>query len=135
MTNFACFRCGRTIGNVRLVEHGTDDMQLCKHCFLAILTAVRDGRLRIEDPDDDDGDVPESVPDALDAGWRPRSTGDVPDDAEWSEYAWGLIPCPHCDTGMLLGVYDPDDALDGENVSMATLLPPGHDEYPEGDDD
>ena len=39
MTQFTCVNCGRTGGgkdddvDVRLVEHGTDDVPLCKECF------------------------------------------------------------------------------------------------------
>lgn len=30
---FTCEECGWSFGDVRLVEHGTDDVALCKRCF------------------------------------------------------------------------------------------------------
>jgi hypothetical protein len=33
MTVFRCVRCNLKHTGVRLVEHGTDDMPLCKECF------------------------------------------------------------------------------------------------------
>lgn len=45
MSDFTCQRCGNTLGDVRLVEHGTDDVALCKLCFKGIgRSAPRGGR-------------------------------------------------------------------------------------------
>ena len=36
MTEYRCEDCGVKAGDVRLVEHGTDDVPLCKPCFRSI---------------------------------------------------------------------------------------------------
>lgn len=36
MTEFTCMHCLRDDRDVRLVEHGTDHMPLCKMCFASI---------------------------------------------------------------------------------------------------
>lgn len=69
----------------------------------------------------DDGH--ETVPEALEAGHRPMAIGDAPEDAEWSDYAWGHVPCPHCDAGMLIGVYDPEYVFDEEDGIWAIMAP------------
>jgi len=74
-------------------------------------------------------DKPQNVPEALEEGYKPVHTQKPPDDGEWAEYAWGHIPCPHCDAGMLIGIYDPDHALEHEPARMAILAPPEHDRF------
>lgn len=36
MSDFNCIKCGQAKDSVELVEHGTDDMPLCKTCFKTI---------------------------------------------------------------------------------------------------
>lgn len=36
MSRFKCAHCLQKEGDVRLVEHGTDDIPLCKSCFKSI---------------------------------------------------------------------------------------------------
>lgn len=67
--------------------------------------------------------VPESVPKALEEGYRPETAGRVPEDAEWSDYGWALVPCPHCDTGMLIGVHDPEYKFEDEPAALAIMAP------------
>lgn len=67
---------------------------------------------------------PDTVEKALEEDYRPDTIGDPPEDAEWSDYAWASIPCPYCDKGMLVGIYDPDYQWDGETGHMALLRPP-----------
>lgn len=40
MTEFTCETCGAMLGDVRLVEHGRDDIALCKRCFRNIKREV-----------------------------------------------------------------------------------------------
>lgn len=84
------------------------------------------------DPDPDDHSLADVVEQRLDEGWRPKASGSGDPGDAWSEYAWGIVPCPHCDTGMLIGVHDPAHRFEGEDVSLATFRPP---EEVDGDDD
>lgn len=36
MSNLTCASCSQRGGSVRLVEHGTDDIPLCKSCFKSV---------------------------------------------------------------------------------------------------
>lgn len=42
-SGFTCEKCGNSLGDVRLVEHGYDDVALCKHCFRSIPSGEDDG--------------------------------------------------------------------------------------------
>lgn len=44
MTQFVCRSCTSSM-DVRLVEHGTDDMPLCKSCFKDLRQMMLDGTL------------------------------------------------------------------------------------------
>lgn len=66
---------------------------------------------------------PESVPEALEEGYEPKHQREPPEDGSWEEYAWGHISCPHCDTGMLVGVHDPEYVLEHDPARMAILAP------------
>lgn len=48
-------------------------------------------------------------------------------DESFDEYAWSMVPCPHCDDGILLGVHDPDEEFDDREVTLVTLTPPEDD--------
>ena len=37
-----CADCGMGVGDVRLVEHGTDDVALCKGCFRNLRRGLED---------------------------------------------------------------------------------------------
>lgn len=38
--DFECANCGTTDGDIRIVEHGTDDVHLCKTCFKMLTRAM-----------------------------------------------------------------------------------------------
>lgn len=70
-----------------------------------------------------DADLMDVMERRLDSGWTPEEHSEREGETDWSEFAWGIIPCPHCETGFIMGVHDPDEQLDG-TVPMATLVPP-----------
>lgn len=49
MTDFTCEVCDSDEGDVRRVEHGTDDIRMCKPCFLSLADALRRGGTHLDD--------------------------------------------------------------------------------------